>query len=30
MLNPTENGARYELHSPTAMPKAGGFLWTAG
>lgn len=27
MLNPTENGARYELHSPTAMPKAGGFLW---
>ncbi|KAL2151024.1 hypothetical protein VTH82DRAFT_6122 [Thermothelomyces myriococcoides] len=27
LLYPTENGARYELTSPTAMPKAGGFLW---
>jgi cellobionic acid phosphorylase len=27
MLYPTENGARYELTSPTAMPQAGGFLW---
>jgi cellobionic acid phosphorylase len=27
MLQPTENGARYELASPTAMPNAGGFLW---
>jgi cellobionic acid phosphorylase len=22
-----DNGDRYELYSPTAMPKAGGFLW---
>ena len=27
MLQPTENGARYELASPTAMPNAGCFLW---
>jgi cellobionic acid phosphorylase len=27
MLRPTHNGDRYELTSPTAMPKAGGFLW---
>jgi cellobionic acid phosphorylase len=27
MLYPTDDGARYELTSPTAMPKAGGFLW---
>jgi len=27
LLRPTEDGARYELASPTAMPKAGGFLW---
>ncbi|KAF2794714.1 glycoside hydrolase family 94 protein [Melanomma pulvis-pyrius CBS 109.77] len=27
MLQPTHNGERYELTSPTAMPKAGGFLW---
>ncbi|KAH8197638.1 hypothetical protein TruAng_008182 [Truncatella angustata] len=27
MLGPTQNGERYELTSPTAMPKAGGFLW---
>jgi cellobionic acid phosphorylase len=27
MLQPTANGARYELASPTAMPNAGGFLW---
>ena len=27
MLQPTENGARYDLASPTAMPNAGGFLW---
>jgi cellobionic acid phosphorylase len=27
MLYPTENGTRYELTSPTAMPNAGGFLW---
>jgi cellobionic acid phosphorylase len=26
-LGPTQGGARYELTSPTAMPKAGGFLW---
>ncbi|SFV16199.1 GH36-type glycosyl hydrolase domain-containing protein [Pseudoduganella namucuonensis] len=27
LLHPTHNGDRYELTSPTAMPKAGGFLW---
>ncbi|EPE36729.1 Six-hairpin glycosidase [Glarea lozoyensis ATCC 20868] len=27
MLRPTHNGDRYELTSPTAMPKAAGFLW---
>ncbi|WP_296952584.1 GH36-type glycosyl hydrolase domain-containing protein [uncultured Massilia sp.] len=27
MLQPTDDGARYELSSPTAMPQAGGFLW---
>ncbi|KAF5847199.1 hypothetical protein GGP41_003498 [Bipolaris sorokiniana] len=27
MLRPTENGERYELTSPTEMPKAGAFLW---
>ncbi|KAK9780666.1 putative Six-hairpin glycosidase-like protein [Seiridium cardinale] len=27
MLRPTQDGERYELTSPTAMPKAGGFLW---
>jgi cellobionic acid phosphorylase len=27
MLRPTDDGERYELTSPTAMPNAGGFLW---
>lgn len=27
MLQPTSDGDRYELSSPTALPKAGGFLW---
>jgi cellobionic acid phosphorylase len=27
MLRPTDDGARYELSSPTAMPQAAGFLW---
>ena len=27
LLQSTHNGERYELTSPTAMPKAGGFLW---
>jgi cellobionic acid phosphorylase len=27
LLGPTKNGDRYELTSPTAMPKADGFLW---
>lgn len=27
LLHPTDNGERYELASPTAMPNAGGFLW---
>ncbi|XDG06124.1 hypothetical protein ABKA04_005739 [Annulohypoxylon sp. FPYF3050] len=27
MLRSTEDGDRYELASPTALPKAGGFLW---
>ncbi|KAI1458727.1 glycoside hydrolase family 94 protein [Annulohypoxylon moriforme] len=27
MLRSTEDGERYELASPTALPKAGGFLW---
>jgi cellobionic acid phosphorylase len=26
-LNPSDAGERYELHSPTAMPRAAGFLW---
>ncbi|KAK4161799.1 Cellobionic acid phosphorylase [Cladorrhinum sp. PSN259] len=27
ILRPTHNGDRYELTSPTLMPKASGFLW---
>ena len=27
LLNPDNTGDRYELHSPTAMPRAAGFLW---
>jgi cellobionic acid phosphorylase len=27
MLRPADNGDRYELLSPTAMPRAAGFLW---
>jgi len=27
MLSPADDGNRYELTSPTAMPRAGGFLW---
>ena len=27
MLRPTHNGERFELLSPTAMPRAAGFLW---
>jgi len=27
VLRPTDDGDRYELSSPTAMPKAAGFLW---
>lgn len=27
MLYPSENGERYVLNSPTAMPRAAGFLW---
>jgi cellobionic acid phosphorylase len=27
VLRPSAKGDRYELASPTAMPKAGGFLW---
>lgn len=27
MLRSTDNGQRYELTSPTALPQAGGFLW---
>ena len=27
MLSPSANGERYELTSPTAMPRAAGFLW---
>ncbi|KAK3346900.1 Six-hairpin glycosidase-like protein [Lasiosphaeria hispida] len=27
VLRPTQNGDRYELTTPTAMPKAAGFLW---
>ena len=27
LLNPSDTGDRYELHSPTAMPRAAGFLW---
>ncbi|KAK4187757.1 family 94 putative glycoside hydrolase [Podospora australis] len=27
ILRPTHNGDRYELTSPTVMPKAAGFLW---
>jgi len=26
-LSPSHDGSRYELNSPTAMPKASGFLW---
>lgn len=28
-LNPANNGERYELHSPTSMPRAAGFLWNS-
>ncbi len=27
MLRPTDNGQRFELTSPTALPRAAGFLW---
>ena len=27
MLGPIDNGERYELTSPTALPQAAGFLW---
>lgn len=27
LLSPAQNGERYKLFSPTAMPKAAGFLW---
>src|SRR5438067_171781 len=27
MIRSTQNGDRYELTDPAAMPKAGGFLW---
>jgi cellobionic acid phosphorylase len=27
VLRPTDNGNRFELSSPTAMPNAAGFLW---
>ncbi len=27
MLQPTDNGERFALYSPTAMPRAAGFLW---
>jgi cellobionic acid phosphorylase len=27
LLNAVDNGERYELYSPTAMPRAAGFLW---
>jgi len=27
MLGPSDNGERFELTSPTAMPRAAGFLW---
>lgn len=27
LLGPSRQGGRYELNSPTALPKAGGFLW---
>lgn len=27
LLGPSEDGSRYELFSPTALPQAGGFLW---
>lgn len=27
LLTPSQDGKRYELTSPTALPKAGGFLW---
>ncbi len=27
LLNSSDAGNRYELHSPTAMPRAAGFLW---
>lgn len=27
MLQPTHNGERFDLTSPTAMPRAAGFLW---
>ena len=30
MLHPTHNGERFELLSPTAMPRAAGFLWNPG
>jgi cellobionic acid phosphorylase len=27
LLHPSENGERFELNSPTALPRAAGFLW---
>jgi len=27
LIQPSENGERLELHSPTAMPRASSFLW---
>lgn len=27
LLNPDQTGERYELNSPTALPRAAGFLW---
>ncbi len=27
MLHPTHNGERFELLSPTVLPKAAAFLW---
>jgi cellobionic acid phosphorylase len=27
LLQPAEQGERFQLHSPTAMPRAAGFLW---
>lgn len=27
LLHPSDNGERFELNSPTALPRAAGFLW---